>query len=81
MGMNLHCIHHRAGHGNEPIAIAAADLNGDGIPDLMVPSYTADTMSVWLTQLQQSAQAVLTKAAPQGQAPTTWKRVIRPPPR
>jgi hypothetical protein len=49
--------------GNEPIAIAAADLNGDGIPDLVVPSYTANTMAVWLTHLQESAQAVLTHAA------------------
>jgi len=35
--------------------VATGDFNGDGLPDLAVPDYISNTVTVFLTQLTQTA--------------------------
>jgi sugar lactone lactonase YvrE len=51
---------------NKPIAIAAADFNGDGVPDLTLLSSYANTASILLTEQTETVSATVNGIAPIG---------------
>ncbi len=54
--------------GNQPILLAAMDLNGDGISDLAVANLGDSTVTALLSQLTQTAQATTTGISLAGNA-------------
>ena len=52
--------------GSSPVSVAAADLNGDGKPDLIVANFSSNTVSVLL-----NTPVTITRARPPARS-STW---------
>ncbi len=57
--------------GRSPRAVEVADLNGDGIPDLIVANYNDDTVSVLLGNGDGTFEPQ--EVLPVGRSPIRWR--------